>query len=82
MAKWTRQAVKDMKRIPRPQAQLIKEKVAQLETNPEAQANNIKWIDTASLYRLRVNNYRVFFDKENQIVSIYYVKNRQAAYNK
>jgi mRNA-degrading endonuclease RelE of RelBE toxin-antitoxin system len=77
---WTRTALRDMKRIDRKMALLIREKVAQLHSDPESQSGNIKFIATKNLYRLRVHNYRVFYDTDGNILNIETVKHRREAY--
>lgn len=77
----SKQASKALSRMPRNVADTIREKIALLATAPEALANNIKWIGAMQCHRLRVGDYRVFYDDDGQIVAITAIRPRGEAYD-
>lgn len=74
---WTKKSLKQLRKVHSSSAATIVEKVGELATFPEAQ-NVIKLTDHKYTYRLRVGDYRVFFefDGEIKIVTIEEVKKR------
>jgi mRNA interferase RelE/StbE len=58
---WKRKALKQLRKIPNPTKALIAEKVGALE-NVDAAANVKKLMGHQYDYRLRVGNYRIFFN--------------------
>jgi Cytotoxic translational repressor of toxin-antitoxin stability system len=71
-------AIKDLKALPKSQAQRIMQKIVALE---EGLGNEVKKLtDFTPEYRLRVGDYRVLFEIENQEIVIYRVKHRKHAY--
>jgi mRNA interferase RelE/StbE len=71
-------AIKDLKALPKNQAQRIMQKIVGLE---EGLGNEVKKLtDFTPEYRLRVGDYRVLFEIENQEIVIYRVKHRKHAY--
>ncbi len=74
---WTRKALKQLRKIPNPAKTLISEKVGTLE-NLTTAANIKKLTDHRYDYRLRVGDYRVFFNyaARIEIVFIQEVKKR------
>lgn len=69
-------ALEDLSRIDRPHQKIIKAKLLILAKNPEALKNNIRRISGSdeALYRLRVGNYRVIFQKEENALVIIIVR--------
>ncbi|HEY8604704.1 type II toxin-antitoxin system RelE family toxin [Tsuneonella suprasediminis] len=76
----SKQAAKVLGRMPRNTADLIRSKVSQLAQDPDAQANNVKWIAAFGCYRLRVGDWRVFFDRDGNILNILAIRPRGNAY--
>lgn len=66
---WTKKAVKQLRKISRPQQPVILSAVDALADWPNT-ANVKKLTNHAYPYRLRVGNYRVFFSTENGDVCI------------
>jgi mRNA interferase RelE/StbE len=58
-------------------------KIDSLQTNPFPQSST-KLIGTKSTYRLRVGDYRIIYqiDEENKIITIYYIRHRKDVYRK
>jgi mRNA interferase RelE/StbE len=73
---WTRQALKQLKRIQQQRQKQIVLAVRELQNWPDCQ--NIKSLKNRSGYRLRVGRYRVLFDVEDdlRIIEIEEVKKR------
>ena len=74
---WSKKAQKQLFKISRPDAVIIYDKVDNLKQFPDCQ--NVKQLKNHKrTYRLRVGNYRVFFNHDNsiKIVSIEEVKKR------
>ncbi len=72
-------ALKDLSKIDKKEAINIFSKIEQLENFPKV-ANLKKLIHHEPPYRLRVGSYRVLFDIENNILTVYGVKHRSKAY--
>lgn len=74
---WSKRALKQARKIQKPQRQLIVEKARTLVNFPKCQ--NVKSLTNHKYdYRLRVGRYRVFFDYDGEIriISIEEVKIR------
>ena len=71
-------AIKDLKDFPKSHVQRIMQKIANLEGGL---GNEVKKLTNFTPeYRLRVGDYRVLFEIENQEIVIYRVKHRKHAY--
>ena len=68
---WSIQASKQMERLDRSVAKRIHEKVGQLYQNPE---RYVEKLVRYPYYRLRVGNYRVILDIQNEMVRILILK--------
>jgi len=64
---WSKTALKQMERIPRPISKRIYLGVGQLTTNPY---RHIKKIVNSKYFRLRVGDYRIILDVENNKLQI------------
>jgi mRNA-degrading endonuclease RelE of RelBE toxin-antitoxin system len=74
---WSKKALKQLLKISQPDAVVIYDKVDSLRQFPDCQ--NVKQLKNHKhTYRLRVGNYRVFFNHDStiKIVSIEEVKKR------
>ena len=83
--KYSEKAVRQLKRIcksDKKSARLILNKIEAYAKNPSGNFD-IKILKGKyeDLKRLRVGNYRIIFDEENNVLFIYEVKHRQEAYN-
>ncbi|MBA2494290.1 MAG: type II toxin-antitoxin system RelE/ParE family toxin [Acidobacteria bacterium] len=71
-------AMKDLRAINRDDAERILVKVRAMENNL---AGNVKHLtDFEPQYRLRVGDYRILFDIENDSVIVYHIKHRREAH--
>jgi len=71
-------ATKDLRSINRDDAQRILAKIRAMENDL---AGNVKHLtDFEPQYRLRVGDYRVLFNVENDYITIYRIKHRREAY--
>jgi mRNA interferase RelE/StbE len=77
---YSKQAAKALAKMPANVAATIRAKVDQLAADPAAQANNVKWIATLQSHRLRVGDYRVFFDDDGNVLAITAISHRKEAY--
>lgn len=71
-------ALKDLRSINRTDAQKILVKIRAMEKDL---AGNVKRLtDFEPQHRLRVGDYRILFDIENDSVTVYRIKHRRQAY--
>ena len=68
---WSIQASKQMERLDRSVAKRIHEKVGQLYQNPE---RYVEKLVRYPYYRLRVGDYMVFLDIQNEMIRIFILK--------
>jgi mRNA interferase RelE/StbE len=59
---YQQQAIKALLKMPRNTARLIKEKIEHLAESPYAANNNVKQLEGAGGYRLRVGDWRVLYE--------------------
>lgn len=71
-------ALKDLKELDRNLQKRILIKVEQLKVDLQGDVKRLKNFSPA--YRLRVGDYRVLFEVEADIVTIYRIKHRRQAY--
>ncbi|MEA2047737.1 MAG: type II toxin-antitoxin system RelE/ParE family toxin [Campylobacterota bacterium] len=72
-------AIKDLFKVHKAEAKKILSKIEELEKFP--QVPNIKKLTNFEPpYRLRVGNYRVLFDIEDNDITVYRVKHRKESY--
>ena len=72
-------ALKDLAKIDKSQVKKIFSKIEALENFPEV-PNLKKLTNFEPPYRLRVGNYRVLFDVEDDILTVYRVRHRKESY--
>ncbi len=75
-----RQAIKDVRELPKDYARLVSSHIAKLEQNPRPL--DAKKLHGGMSYSLRVGVYRIIYDidDETRIVTVYRVKHRRDAY--
>lgn len=71
-------AIKDLKALPKSEAKKIVEKIRSLEKGLNGDIK--KLTNFTPEYRLRVGNYRVLFEIEEQRILVYRIKHRKEAY--
>ena len=72
-------AIKDLSKLHKGDVKKIFEKIAQLENFPHV-PNIKKLTNFEPPYRLRVGNYRVLFDIDDNTLTVYTVKHRKESY--
>jgi mRNA interferase RelE/StbE len=77
-----RQAKKKLESLPRPDRTRITEKIIILGKNPDDSKLDIKALQGVPYYRLRVGNWRIIFDRLDnvRIIAIECIKPRGGAY--
>jgi mRNA interferase RelE/StbE len=71
---FTKQADRTLRKMSRKLANRIREKLAQLADNPYAQHNNVKKLQNLLAYRLRVGDYRIIYEIEDDRLVILVLK--------
>ncbi len=77
---YTKQAMRDLRRMPRNESQRVMDKIDQYAEDPAAQANNVKALRGRDGYRLRVGDWRVIFADSDDTVIVLRVRQRGSAY--
>lgn len=72
------QAIKDCKKLPKKELQKIFEKIEKMSNDLQGDVKQLT--NFTPEYRLRVGNYRVLFEIEENIIHIYRVRHRKQAY--
>ena len=77
-----KQAKKALQNIPQPDRNRIAEKIVLLGKNPDNSSLDIKKLQGEPYFRLRVGQWRIIFDKDNEvkIISIEKIKPRGGVY--
>ena len=78
LLKFKPKAVKDLKQISKDQVMKILEKIEKLQFGPQGDIKRLT--DFTPEYRLRVGNYRVLFEIEENKIIIYRILHRKDAY--
>ncbi len=73
-------AIKDLKKIDKSNAKLIAKKIKEMENNLGGDVKQLT--NYTPEYRLRVGNYRVLFEIEQETIIIYRIKHRKEAYTR
>jgi mRNA interferase RelE/StbE len=71
-------AIKDLKSIPKQDAQKIVQKVKALENGLSGDVKRLT--NFTPEYRMRVGDYRVLFEVEESMITVYRIKHRKEAY--
>ena len=71
---FTKQADKTFRKMPRNTAQIIREKLAQLAVDPYARNPNVTKLQGRPGYRLRVGDWRVIYEIEDDWLIILVLK--------
>jgi mRNA interferase RelE/StbE len=69
---FTKNVKKDFRKIPKPEASKILNEIAELAKNPRS--SKTKKLKGEKLFRLRVGNYRVIYDIQDNLMLIFVVK--------
>jgi len=71
---FTRQASRDIRRVPQNVVRLIREKLDQVAADPHAKHTNVTRLQNRPGYRLRVGDWRVIYDVEQDRLVILVLK--------
>jgi mRNA interferase RelE/StbE len=79
---YSKSALRTLHRMPANMSALIRQKVAQLATDPAAQTNNVKALKgEPGIFRLRVGDWRVLYTAEGEVLDVIKIAPRGAAYD-
>jgi mRNA interferase RelE/StbE len=73
-------ALRSLRRVPRKDAQRIQDKIAQYAEDPTSQANNVKKLRGRDGLRLRVGDWRVIFDEDEDGIRVLVIGPRGSVY--
>ena len=71
-------AIKDCKKLPKPMVQKIFDQIEQMQD--DLKGNVKRLTNFTPEYRLRVNDYRVLFEVNQQTIIVYRIKHRREVY--
>ena len=71
---YAKQAVRALRKMPSNTASLIREKLTLLAENPFGAHSNAKKLQGRSAYRLRVGDWRVIYEINNEELHIFVIK--------
>jgi mRNA interferase RelE/StbE len=78
--KYTKEAIRDLKRIPANTSKRIRSKIETYAADPQSQANNVKTLQGISgVVRLRVGDWRVLM-QDGDVLAVLKIKPRGGAY--
>lgn len=78
-ASYSRDALKTLKRMPKPTAQRIRTKLRQYAADPAALANNVTELKGSDTIRLRIGDWRVIM-REREVITVIKIGPRGAVY--
>ncbi len=68
---FAKQAAKTLRKVPQNVARLIRKKLEDIASDPHAQHNNVTKLRNRSGYRLRVGDWRVIYEIEDERMVIH-----------
>ena len=77
---YSSEALKSLRRVPRNDAQRIRDKIERYAENPTSQANSIKKLRGRDGLRLRVGDWRVIFDEDEDSIRVLVIGPRGSVY--
>ncbi|WP_411032970.1 type II toxin-antitoxin system RelE family toxin [Shinella sp. BYT-45] len=77
---YSKTASRMLLRMPRNEAARIRSKVDQYAADPASLVNQVKKLQGRPGFRLRVGDWRVIFDEDDQVVSIEEIGSRGSIY--
>lgn len=79
---YSKDALKVLKRMPRPEAQRIRRKITAYAEDPAAQRNSVKALVGSEYVRLRVGDWRVIMDNRSTVLLVLKIGSRGDIYRK
>lgn len=79
--RYTRAAIRMLRRMPRNTADLIRIKIEAYATDPASQANNVKALRGREGIRLRVGDWRVILDLQGNVLAVLEIGPRGGIYD-
>ena len=77
---YSNEALKSLRRVPRNDAQRIRDKIEQYAEDPASQANNVKKLRGRDGLRLRIGDWRVIFDEDEDDIRVLVIGPRGSVY--
>lgn len=77
---YSKSALKVLRRIPNNEAQKIMAKVRQYARDPRSQANNVKALAGSPFIRLRVGDWRIIMDDQDNVLEVHKIGPRGDIY--
>ena len=77
---YSRSAIKSLRRMPSNEAMRIRAKIIQYAQEPSSLGNNVKALKGSSYVRLRVGDWRVIMDDNNNVLAVIAVGARGGIY--
>jgi mRNA interferase RelE/StbE len=71
---FTKQSDRALRKMPRNKSNLIRDKLAVIANDPYAQHNNVTKLQNRSGYRLRVGDWRIIYEIQNDKLVILVLK--------
>lgn len=78
--RWSAQALKTLRRMPRDESQRVRAKITQYAQEPRSLANAVQQLQGRGGYRLRLGDWRVLFTVDGQVLSVVRVGPRGEVY--
>ena len=78
---YTRVAIRALRRMPRPTAALIQQKINAYASDPMALVNNVKALKGRTGIRLRVGDWRVIMDDQGVVLMVLQIGPRGSVYD-
>ena len=78
---YTKAAIRMLRRMPVNTSTLIRTKIEAFATNPASQTNNVKFLKGREGIRLRVGNWRVIMDDQDNVLAVLEIGPRGGIYD-
>lgn len=78
--RYTRTALKALRRMPRNWSQRIRSKIEEFAADPDSQANNVTALQGRDGLRLRVGNWRVIMNHNGDVLNVLDIGPRGGVY--
>jgi mRNA interferase RelE/StbE len=78
--RYSKAALKTLRRMPRPDARRIADKVSQFATDPDSLSNIVRKLKGSEFLRLRIGDWRVIMDDQGIILAVLKIGARGSVY--